>query len=163
MQCGVEIELVVGHAQAFRSQVPLKNVGDSHIIPREKCGTLAHNTRGNAGEARGAHSGARLDPTLMCSWHLFVVPLGVPSSPPESAVRTGQYPLAPLSALAVRVFSQGTLATRSRILVGVLSGASACILSSNTAHSRGFSGWQAGSLSRGPICRASRARATWAR
>lgn len=134
----------------------------------EKCGRLAHNTPGKMWERRGgAHSGARLDPTLMCSWPPLSSPLAY--LPPERAVETyatlelDNVLRLPLFVLAVRVFSQGTLVTRSRILVGVPSGASACILSSNTAHSWGFSGWQAGRLSGGPICRASCARAAWVR
>lgn len=57
----------------------MKNVGDLHKVPPEKCGRLAHNTPGKMWEMRGgAHSGARLDPTLMCSWP----PLSSPLAPP---------------------------------------------------------------------------------
>ena len=81
----------------IRTKFPLKNVGDSHIIPREKCGRLAHNTPGKMWERRGgAHSGAfpdfRSDALLMPS----LVPFGVPF-PHERVVRAGQYPPASLS------------------------------------------------------------------
>ena len=70
-----------------RTKFPLKNVGDSHIIPGK-----------NVGEASGAHSGACLDFRSDAFWRPLWFPFGV-HFPLERTVRPGQYPPAPLSAL----------------------------------------------------------------